>query len=1742
METQFPRHCQDFYQSLQTGDFEMEFSHVIAKTKLFQLVCSSASAEEILQEMREISKNPKLLDQDGIMDCFFALYLLLDYQGHVKNAFFKLLDQKYKSDEMCVINIQLFSKYIESARATSFDQTYAAGTVLHVAKSLPFAAKIILPCWSVVFQFLHSGVQIHRKNFQDCSNLAAIEQQIFFSGLHILTQATVAIFQVANKSSSFKLGRDDSMAELYDELVGILNNPPTQLPSDTINSCAMALILCYDRLHEEVDNKDKILEILRVILSESRSVGKISKLTNCSIAVKFSLSAALLGVYNVEELSNFTFEGEPALLKIFEFLSDFSGRSSESSVILSGCRAIAALGKLLPQAATMCPELSKFLLPKANDHCVVYLEHHMDSVRHATKAFLSSLLSACQNNENLISEVACSFKQLPSDSKAKFFGVAALGNHVGATIVLHWFPNLVEWLLLSLKDKSLAPHASSTLESLMQSHIDDGVSVELWCNTWITPVITLMPCPELEPVLSKAVQIRPQMIPFIVDICSAKLSTDASSSESTNHLKILLSCLKMAKKHSKVDPNTWMEAIGLQHLTFALCHSDDDVRLAALAFITESRRITEPLNAIALTSLLTGFKYCGDTDAPATCHAALSILKKLFARLASSIKAVLKNDEGKEAYLNFACQFCNNAFSDLFPGSSLCRRSFSLQALILFRDTFSGLEPWSALWHSVLTQDNAKVLMGCLTDSYEANKTTASDLLKSFPASSLGFNNSGALEELLDKCVQLAESHRPPDCTNAACVLSLIVSCKELEQTLQELSHSKASSCLIVSQRLINRLELQLQVAKKSILKASDCGPMYGTLFCIRSLILIQDLRLMSSGTESHLWKLLIKKLIGLCFEMNATVAPIVNSSSPEGHLPMDFETDLPGDVESLSLGDDDVAAPRVTAQMVLLCAWRTVKEVSLTLGDLAAKAPASSSDQYLLSNEQLLMIGEHFTALLCETKHRGAFEQAYVGFCKLCAWLWKVPSGELPQLPSKWLDEVMSSVAGKGSSGSSINLSKLCTTRRSAGVPFIVQALITTELEVRTKPECFHKTVTMLLVLAKQSGSEGQLHALNILRALFRSAHLGEHVAPYVSEGFIVAINAFKSSNWAERNAATLLFSSLMSRVFGVKHTPGHEDLPRKNRMTGRIFFRLYPDLFGLLSSELQSVSFSIKEGNEAAGSLYPVLLLLARLYPSSLEGTDSALNLLSLLDYVSVCTASPVMHTRVLAAKALVPLVEPQQAHAYILSLNLTPQPQNSLHGILLQLSKLIKEIHPSEDVIQAAEMKVKEGLYLLQPDHKIHVTKGAFIEFVTAFAAKLDGTTLKNISETVIKHLPHVLNDQENQFGSAITKQNAARLWLRLVSQVNDFSHIEEILNILLQHPLPDVVHEACNFIVVHTSESDMEINGNSCKLLGLKISKNTALDISIKTSRSIAQNVINTALKWTPKNGQQVQFESRIIIYLAAIRLSKCVLEAEWNANGQTLIDYEDKLSLMLNFCNEGRLGPANFMTLALAGQLLHRSTGKKNPQFLESYASSLLKCAMGDSSCESNVVVAQSLCSNKNLIFSSSDRTVVCGHYATLIILQQSSFSGRDIILQLEGNFTGVTKSRALEAVIRNFVDANLPLELKLFSLLIWSFGHTILEDIVSPLNTSDDEEDEDLKVFDQGEVDTTKEELKLAKAAASGLLTLLVKNSQESVRTAVEATVEWIPFYSMMKHLYPVSELRRLQFRELENTCIFNFL
>jgi len=77
----------------------------------------------------------------------------------------------------------------------------------------------------------------------------------------------------------------------------------------------------------------------------------------------------------------------------------------------------------------------------------------------------------------------------------------------------------------------------------------------------------------------------------------------------------------------------------------------------------------------------------------------------------------------------------------------------------------------------------------------------------------------------------------------------------------------------------------------------------------------------------------------------------------------------------------------QVTSQMVLLCCWRSTKEASLLLADIV-NIIATQESQFI--NSLITQICSCLTMLLSETKHRGAFEQIYVAYLKVCSIIWK--------------------------------------------------------------------------------------------------------------------------------------------------------------------------------------------------------------------------------------------------------------------------------------------------------------------------------------------------------------------------------------------------------------------------------------------------------------------------------------------------------------------------------------------------------------------------------------------------------------------------------------------------------------------------------------------------------------------------------------------------------------------------------
>ena len=352
-------------------------------------------------------------------------------------------------------------------------------------------------------------------------------------------------------------------------------------------------------------------------------------------------------------------------------------------------------------------------------------------------------------------------------------------------------------------------------------------------------------------------------------------------------------------------------------------------------------------------------------------------------------------------------------------------------------------------------------------------------------------------------------------------------------------------------------------------------------------------------------------------------------------------------DHDNLDLSEAGIAKTKeVSSQMLLLCAWRSVKELSLFLGDLCDRDSSK-----LLSSLQILEVSSFLMDLLAQTKHRGAFEQAYVAFTKLCECLWRSSRVELHSHPTKLLKELLETIAGNKKS----SIIGLCATRRSAGVPFIVQAIVSTEPDPSSP--VFKDTMERLIELASDPNVEGEyrVHAYNVLRALFRDTRLGESVAGFVESGMKVSINGFEASNWAERNSATLLFSALMTRIFGVKREKDSSELSAKNCLTGKVFFQRYPSTHAFLLHKLEDAASYSEAGTlKLHPALYPILLILSRIFPSPSESLNNPFKLSSLVPLVEKCSGSPILAIRQLAAGALVPLIPPDQLGAYLIKLN--------------------------------------------------------------------------------------------------------------------------------------------------------------------------------------------------------------------------------------------------------------------------------------------------------------------------------------------------------------------------------------------------------------------------------------------------------------------------------------------------------
>uniref|UniRef100_A0A8C2NNL5 tRNA (32-2'-O)-methyltransferase regulator THADA n=1 Tax=Capra hircus TaxID=9925 RepID=A0A8C2NNL5_CAPHI len=1091
--------------------------------------------------------------------------------------------------------------------------------------------------------------------------------------------------------------------------------------------------------------------------------------------------------------------GEALLLNTVHVLFTLSSQIKESTLEMFLSRILASWTNSAIQVLdSSSPSLKDSLNGNADvvrrllDYVYTHWEHPLDALRHQTKIIFRNILQMHQltveesgsdlSADRFIVELTESLLRLEWHSKGKY-------TCLGVDHILALAKTIPLQILEVMGDQSLVPYASDLLETMFKNHKSrlksqaaDSTWIDEWHETWVFPLLCVLCEGSLDQksyvidyYLPKLLNCNPESLSYMVKILQTSADAKTGSYDSRGALGALMACLRTARAHGHLQSATdaWRDLVSSARIKQGLIHQHCQVRIDTLGLLCESNRSTEIVSTEEMQWIQFFITYNLNSQSPGVRQQICSLLKKLFCRIQESSQVLYKLEQSKSKHEpgnestrqhpSVSLQQYKHILT-LFPGSSYPTRFSALTILGSIAEVFpvpeGRVQTVYQLSHDI-DAGRFQTLMECLTGTFEEVKILAFDLLmklpKTFSSVAVGCLGSVKLQGLFQAALELSTSTKPYDCvTNNALPSSLSAYLKTQRVACGDGDKSAAvveSNTLIVIKCLLEKLEEEVSRAENSLLQAAASFPMYGRVHCITGALrrLSSPEGLIPNDTDAghRLHRILneIQPRDTNDYFSRAKILKECGSFDLE-----DLSASVPNIDTSAEIKGKEGKTCDVTAQMVLVCCWRSMKEVALLLGSLCQLLPMRSVPEPpdgLLTVQQVKEIGDYFKQHLLQSRHRGAFELAYTGFVKLTEILNRCPNVSLQKLPEEWLLSVLEEIKCCDPS------SKLCATRRSAGIPFYIQALLASEPK-KGKMDLLKITMKELISLAGPTdGSQStvpKVHALNILRALFRDTRLGEIIIPYVADGTKAAILGFTSPVWAVRNSSTLLFSTLITRIFGVKR--GKDELSKKNRMTGSEFFSRFPELYPFLLKQLETVANTVDSDTGELNrhpSMFLLLLVLGRLYPSPMDGTCSALSMAPFIPFIMRCGHSPVYRSREMAARALVPFVMMDEIPNTIQTLlaklpDCTDQcfRQNHIHGTLLQVFHLLQAFSDSKYRMntyfqqELADVAVctKAKLWLAKRQNPCLVTRAVYIDILFLLTCCLDKLSKGN--QPVLEHL--------------------------------------------------------------------------------------------------------------------------------------------------------------------------------------------------------------------------------------------------------------------------------------------------------------------------------------------------------------------------------------------------------------------
>ncbi|CAI2171104.1 524_t:CDS:10, partial [Funneliformis geosporum] len=761
----------------------------------------------------------------------------------------------------------------------------------------------------------------------------------------------------------------------------------------------------------------------------------------------------------------------------------------------------------------------------------------------------------------------------------------------------------------------------------------------------------------------------------IIDILQDDKCSNEFISDEQYRLNALIMVIKVGRSLDFVDGNIFIEnpiegnrrQIRLQPLHDAIYHLDLNIRIDALGLICESRKSTNEITSTEIKLLESFFKLNLNSTSPEFRQKLFGHLNKFFTRLRSNLYSQWKDyqsqmryvkshhgskvqDAGLEAdqlkqKIDHSQEFLNWLIellaASLYPGSSFQRVSSTLRIFIILIKVF-GIEetplpegfvaqhcktPTFPFQLPLASVRNTNLILHCLMNPFDENRMLAYEILQSFPSPLPGIESKDVIQKILLWALQSMTSARAGESDSGAMIFRLIFSKYvwnlgffldvgiEKNESLEYYKEVNIPS-INFTRKLLILLKEQLNIASGNLLLASQKFPIHGTLLALHYVF--KELDYSSVGLKNNLeeWRNIHNHVIDLINDSCQIVLDVLTNSSPEGNLPASFQ-EMEETIDDLVLNsseDLDCEEGGPKHQVILSFCWRAVKEASSLLAIILSRAPIAvnlENNFSILNYEKVRKGGELFRTLLTSIRHRGAFSAVYPGYVAVCARLLNSSLVKFAELPKIWLENSISN----------INTNSISITRRSAGLPLCILAIVSSE--PNNCKVLLPWNMKALIEIGSQNPSEDFNQTIDLPQ----------------------------------------------------KTKDEHHSI---NKLTGREFFSRFPLLYPFLLDELKiAVAQLIESINVFVHpGLYPILTLLSRLHPL-MDDSNSVLAMSPFVSLVLSCVYSPFYKTREMAARAIVPLIPSNGLIVTCINLlsEASMSNQNELHGRLVQVQYLMR-----------------------------------------------------------------------------------------------------------------------------------------------------------------------------------------------------------------------------------------------------------------------------------------------------------------------------------------------------------------------------------------------------------------------------------------------------------------------------------